>query len=111
MEEGSGSPRTRRFRSRGCGCGGGLFFFVLTVGILLSLLNLGVGVGVSVRVPFTESNVTLAGVLGAKGKAVAAFPSYTDGRLGGNQSLFNNSTPMTIHPPQRDDLSRAVDHE
>src|SRR5260370_10939125 len=100
MEEGSGSPRTRRFRSRGCGCGGGLFFFVLTVGILLSLLNLGVGVGVSVRVPFTESNVTIAGVVGAKGKAVAAFPSYTDGRLGGNQNFFNNSTTMTIGPAE-----------
>ncbi|HKB33801.1 MAG TPA: hypothetical protein VKF16_08025 [Candidatus Dormibacteraeota bacterium] len=100
MEEGPGSPRTRRFRSRGCGCGGGLFFFVLTVGILLSLLNLGVGVGVSVRVPFTESNVTIAGVVGAKGKAVAAFPSYTDGRLGGNQNFFNNSTTMTIGPAE-----------
>ncbi len=100
MGEGPGGPRTRRFRSRGCGCGGGLFFFVLTVGILLSLLNLGVGVGVSVRVPFTESNVTIAGVVGAKGKAVAAFPSYTDGRLGGNQNFFNNSTTMTIGPAE-----------
>ncbi len=96
-------PRTRarpRFRNRGCGCGGGLFFFVLTVGILLSLLNVGVGVGVSVRVPFTESNLTIAGVVGAKGKAVAAFPSYTDGRLGGNQNFFNNSTTMTIGPAE-----------
>src|SRR5260370_1689086 len=100
MEEGPGRPRTRRCRSGGCGCGGGLFFFVLTVGILLSLLTLGVGVGVSVRVPFTESNVTIAGVVGAKGKAVAAFLSYTDGRLGGNQNFFNNSTTMTIGPAE-----------
>jgi len=96
-------PRTGtrpRFRSRGFGCGSGLFFFVLTVGILLSLFNLGVGVGVSVRVPFTESNLTIAGVVGAKGKAVAAMPGYTDGRLGGNQNFFNNSTTMTIGPAE-----------
>jgi hypothetical protein len=92
-------PRTR-YRNRGCGCGGGLFFFVLTVGIILSLLNVGIGIGVSVRVPFTQSNLTLAGVVGAKGKAVAAFPSYTDGRLGANQNFFNNSTTMTIGPAE-----------
>jgi hypothetical protein len=89
-----------RYRNRGCGCGGGLFFLVLTVGILLSLFNVGIGIGVSVRVPFTESNLTIAGVVGAKGKAVAALPSYTDGRLGGNQNFFNNSTTMTIGPAE-----------
>jgi hypothetical protein len=94
-------PQSRsRFRNRGCGCGSGLFFFVLTVGILLSLLNVGIGIGVSARVPFTESNLTIAGVVGAKGKAVAAFPTYTDGRLGGNQNFFNNSTTMTIGPAE-----------
>jgi hypothetical protein len=73
---------------------------VLTVGILLSLFNVGIGIGVSARVPFTESNLTIAGVVGAKGKAVAAFPTYTDGRLGGNQNFFNNSTTMTIGPAE-----------
>jgi len=100
MDEGPRTHARPRFRNRGCGCGGGLFFFVLTVGILLSLLNVGVGLGVSVRVPFTESNLTIAGVVGAKGKAVAAFPSYTNGRLGGNQNFFNNSTTMTIGPAE-----------
>jgi len=94
------TTRRPRYRNRGCGCGGGLFFFVLTVGIILSLLNVGIGIGVSVRVPFTQSNLTLAGVVGAKGKAVAAFPTYTDGRLGGNQNFFNNSTTMTIGPAE-----------
>lgn len=89
-----------RYRNRGCGCGGGLFFLVLTVGILLSLFNVGIGIGVSVRVPYTQSNVTIAGVVGAKSKAVAAMPSYTDGRLGGNQNFFNNSTTMTIGPAE-----------
>ena len=103
MERGqTGAPARSRSRSRnrGCGCGGGLFFFVLTVGILLSLFNVGLGIGVSVRVPFTASNLTIAGVVGAKGKAVAAMPSYTDGRLGGNQNFFNNSTTMTIGPAE-----------
>jgi hypothetical protein len=98
-EESSRKPRSR-YRNRGCGCGGGLFFFVLTVGILLSLFNIGIGIGVSVRVPFTQSNLTIAGVVGAKSKAVAAMPAYTDGRLGGNQNFFNNSTTMTIGPAE-----------
>jgi hypothetical protein len=73
---------------------------VLTVGIVLSLFNAGVGVGVSVRIPFTQSNVTIAGSIGAKHKAVASLPTYTEGRLGGNQNFFNNSTTMTIGPAE-----------
>jgi hypothetical protein len=90
----------RRYSNRGCGCGGGGFLLVLTVGILLSLFNTGVGVGVSVRIPFTHSNVTIAASLGAKDKAVAALPKYTEGRLGGNQNFFNNSTSITIGPAE-----------
>jgi len=94
-------PRWRtRYRSRGCGCSGGGFLLVLTVGILLSLFNTGVGVGVSVRIPLTQSNLTIAGSIGAKDKAVGALPEYTDGRLGGNQNFFNNSTTMTIGPAE-----------
>jgi len=94
-------PRWRsRYRNRGCGCGGGGFLLVLTVGIALSLFNTGVGVGVSVRIPFTQSNVTIAGSIGAKDKAVGSLPPYTDGRLGGNQNFFNNSTTMTIGPAE-----------
>jgi hypothetical protein len=95
--------RTRwrtRYRNRGCGCGGGGFLLVLTVGIVLSLVNAGVGVGVSVRIPFTQSNLTVAGSLGAKDKAVGSLPAYTEGRLGGNQNFFNNSTTMTIGPAE-----------
>ncbi len=95
----SGTGRTR-YRNRGCGCGGGLFFIVLTVGIILSLVNIGIGIGVSVRIPLTSSNLTIAGTVGAKSKAVAALPSYTYGRLGGNQNFFNNSTTMTIGPAE-----------
>ena len=95
------SERTRwRYRNRGCGCGGGGFLLVLTVGILLSLFNTGVGVGVSVRVPFTHSNLTVAASIGAKAKTVGSLPVYTQGRLGGNQNFFNNSTTMTIGPAE-----------
>jgi hypothetical protein len=73
---------------------------VLTVGIALSLFNTGVGVGVSVRIPFTQSNLTIAGSIGAKDKAVKSLPPYTEGRLGGNQNFFNNSTTMTIGPAE-----------
>ena len=103
MDDQPAPERTRirtRFRSRGCGCGGGGFFVVLTVGIVLSLFNAGVGIGVSVRIPFTQSNVTVAGSLGAKSKAVDALPNYTAGRLGGNQNFFNNSSTITIGPAE-----------
>jgi hypothetical protein len=89
-----------RYRNRGCGCGCGGFFLVLTVGIVLSLFNTGVGIGVSVRIPFTSSNLTVAGSIGPKDKAVSSLPSYTEGRLGGNQNFFNNSTTMTIGPAE-----------
>lgn len=88
-----------RYRYRRWGCGSG-FFLVLTVGIVMALLNVAVGVGVSVRVPFTNANFTIALSIGEKNKAVAALPSYDEGRLGGNQNLFNNSTTMTIGPAE-----------
>jgi hypothetical protein len=101
-DQGSEGGRRWRagYRNRGCGCGGGGFLLVLTVGIVLSLFNAGVGVGVSVRIPFTQSNVTVAASLGAKDKTVTALPAYTEGRLGGNQNFFNNSTTMTIGPAE-----------
>jgi hypothetical protein len=89
-----------RYRNRGCGCGCGGFFFVLTVGILLAIFNAGIGIGASVRIPFTSSNITVAGSVGAKNKAVQALPDYTEGRLGGNQNFINNSTTMTIGPAE-----------
>jgi len=89
-----------RYRNRGWGCGCAGFFLVLTVGIALSIFNAGIGIGVSVRIPFTASNVTVAGSIGAKDKAVKALPDYTEGRLGGNQNFFNNSTTMTIWPAE-----------
>ncbi len=88
------------YRNRGCGCGGGGFFFVLIVGILLSLFNANIGIGASVRIPFTSSNLTIAGSIGVKDKTAGALPGYTEGRLGGNQNFFNNSTTLTIGPAE-----------
>ena len=85
-----------RYRDRGCGCGCSGFFFVLIVGILLALFNFAVSIGVSVRIPFTSSNITVAGAVGEKDKVLTALPDYTEGRVGGNQNFFNNSTTMTI---------------
>ena len=95
----SEEPRPRRRnRSGGCGCAG--FFFVLIVGVILAVFNIDVSLGVSVQIPFTTSSVTVAGVIGAKQKTNATLPSYTEGRLGGNQNFFNNSTTMTIGPAE-----------
>lgn len=84
----------------GCGCGCGGFLVVLTIGIALSLFNVDFGLGLSARIPFTQSNVTVAAAIGAKGKAPAALPDYTYGRLGGNQNFINNSTTLTIGPAE-----------
>jgi hypothetical protein len=91
--------RSSRYGRRGrIGCGG--FLFVLIVGIGLSLFNIGIGIGVSIRVPSTQSNLTLAGSIGAKEKTIDALPAYTRGRLGGNQNFINHSQTLTIGPAE-----------
>jgi hypothetical protein len=103
MSEAAPQPQTRvryRYRNRGCGFGCSSFFFVLIVGIILAIFNVGVSIGLSFRVPLTQSNLTFAGSVGEKEKAVAALPDYVEGRVGGNQNLFNNSTTMTIGPAE-----------
>ena len=93
-------PRSRRYRPGrgGLGCGG--FLFVLIVGIALSLFNTSIGIGLSARVPFTQSNLTLAASIGAKEKTADALPAYTHGRLGGNQDFINHSQTLTIGPAE-----------
>jgi hypothetical protein len=81
------------------GCGGygcASFGVVLTIGLLLSIFTAAVGIGVSARVPLTSANITLAGSVGAKGKAPDALPPYVHGRLGGNQNFVNGSQSLTI---------------
>lgn len=118
MSEPAPQPRTRvRYRNRGCGFGCSGFFFVLIVGLILSIFNVGISLGFSVRIPLTSSNLTIAGSVGAKDKAMKALPDYDEGRVGGNQNFFNNSTTMTIGPAEgiglivigRQDGAPAVD--
>ena len=73
---------------------------MLTAGIILSLFNVAIGLGGSVRIPFTSSNLTLAGSVGTKGKAPQVLPGYTHGRLGGNQNFINQSSTLTIGPAE-----------
>jgi len=71
-------------------------FVVLTAGLVLSLFNADVGIGVSARIPFTETNITVAGSVGKKDKAAEALPPYVHGRLGGNRNFINQSNTLTI---------------
>ena len=73
---------------------------MLILGGALSLFNTVFGVGVSARIPFTQSNVTVAGSIGAKDRTVDALPNYAQGRLGGNQNFISNSTTLTIGPAE-----------
>ena len=73
---------------------------VLTIGLVLSLFNAAIGIGVSIRVPFTDSNLTVAGSVGQKQKAVDSLPGYAEGRLGSNQNFINQTTTLTIGPAE-----------
>jgi hypothetical protein len=95
----SETRRSRRSWSGNCGgCGGGCasVIVVLTLGLLLSVFNADIGVGVSVRIPFTDSNLTVAGSVGKKEKAADALPRYVQGKLAGNQNFINQSNTLTI---------------
>ena len=90
---------TRSFRgSRGCGCAFPLV--VLVVGIALALFSLNVGIGVSARVPFTESNLTLAGSVGSKDLAIDTLPDYIEQKVGDNSNFINKSITLTIWPAE-----------
>lgn len=80
------------------GCGTLVFVFLL--GGALSLFGAVFGLGVSIGVPFTQSNVTLAGSIGMKDKVVDALPNYARDRLGGNQNFINQSTTVTVGPAE-----------
>ncbi len=97
-----GQNKKTRSRPGGCGCwsGCGGFLLVLVFGGALSLFNAVVGLGISAGIPFTQSNVTVAGSIGAKERAADALPSYAKGRLAGNQNFVNNSTTLTIGPAE-----------
>jgi len=98
----SASRDRRGFRPAcgGCGAGCASVLVVLTIGLVLSLFSIAIGIGASIRVPFTDSNLTLAGSVGQKQKAVESLPNYAEGRLGGNQNFINHTTTLTIGPAE-----------
>src|SRR5215218_10259057 len=88
---------TRSYR-RGCGCS--FTLVVLIVGIALALFGSNVGIGVSARVPFTESNLTLAGSVGSKDLAIDTLPDYVEQKVGDNSNFINKSITLTIAPAE-----------
>ena len=74
--------------------------FVFLLGGLLSLFNAAFGVGLSAAIPFTQSNVTVAGSIGGKEKVPDAVPGYVKDRLAGNQNFVNNTTTLTVGPAE-----------
>jgi hypothetical protein len=93
--------RRRGFRAGGsCGAGCASVLVVLTVGIVLSVFNAAIGIGASIRIPFTDSNLTVAGSVGQKQKAAVSLPGYVQERLGGNQNFINQTTTLTIGPAE-----------
>ena len=96
------SSRRRRWRPGPAGCGSGCagFFVVLLLGGALSLFNAVLGIGLSAGIPFTDSNVTIAGSIGTKAKVIDALPGYVQQRLAGNQNLINHSSTFTVGPAE-----------
>jgi hypothetical protein len=99
-----GEERERvRDRNRGCrggcrGCGGGCasVVVVLTIGLILTIFGASIGIGASVRVPFTNSNLTIAGAVGKKERTIAALPGYVQDKVGSNQNFINQTNTLTI---------------
>ena len=84
----------------GCGAGCGGFILVIVLGGALSLFSAVFGLGASIGIPFTQSNITAAGSIGSKDKILDGLPSYTQGRLAGNQNFINNSSTLTVGPAE-----------
>ena len=74
------------------------FFIVVTVGLVLMLMNVGLSLGLSFRIPTTNANLTIAGCLGEKNKALASLPTYVMNRLGSNKDFINHSMTTTVGP-------------
>lgn len=80
----------------GCGCGCASLITVMTVGLGLAIASTGASIGGSFRIPFTESNVTLAGCVGSTEKARHSLPDYIEERVGEDQDFINSSQTLTI---------------
>ena len=102
-ESRSNEARPRR-RGGGCGTGGGcgcaLPSFVVVVGIILAIFGTNLGIGVSVRVPFTESNLSVAGSVGSKELAIDTLPNYVKQIVADSNNFLNQSITLTIWPAE-----------
>jgi hypothetical protein len=87
---------SKRFSGPHIGFAG--FFIVITFGLVLMLLNVGVSLAITLRIPATNVNLTAAGCLGEKGKAIDSLPAYVQGKLGDNHDFINHSMTMTVGP-------------
>jgi hypothetical protein len=67
---------------------------------LLSLFGSVFGLGLSIGIPLTQSNVTVAGSIGAKAKIGEGLPTYVRERLAGNQNFINQSGTLTVGRPR-----------
>jgi hypothetical protein len=72
------------FKKSGPRIGFAGFFIVITIGLVPMLLNVGCSIELTLKIPFTNINLTGAGCLGQKVKAVQALPSYVRGKLEDN---------------------------
>jgi hypothetical protein len=60
------------------------------------LFGTNLGIGVSVRVPFTESNLSVAGSVGSKELAIDTLPNYVEQKVADNNNFLNQSITLTI---------------
>src|SRR4029077_21134498 len=81
---------------RGCGGGWASVVDVLTIGLLLTPFNTLLGIRGHLRVPFTGSNITLAGAVGKKEKVAASLPGYVQDKVGSNQNFIDQTSTLTI---------------
>lgn len=72
------------------------FIVVASLGVILALTDTSLGIGVSGRLPYTETNITLAGSLGHKSKAEETLPGYVANQLGGNTNFINSNQSLTL---------------
>ena len=99
----SGRPESRSgggCSRRGGGCGCAFPSVVVVVGIVLALFGANVGIGLSARVPFTESNLTVAGSVGGKQMAMETLPEYARPKVADNENFINQSITLTIWPAE-----------